>query len=98
MANVITAAQETKRQHPEQFFQSLAMSVLDETSGKLLEYRQLRKHLKLAHIWNISYANELSRLCHGVVKESKPPKKKHVEGTHTLRIIHFKDIPRDIRK
>ena len=77
---------------------SLSMPVLDKPSGQLLEYRQLRKHPKFAHKWNTSYANDLGRLCQGVYKGSKGPKKQHVEVTNTYRIICFEDIPCDRRK
>ena len=40
--------------YPAKFLQSLAMPVLDETSRQLLQYRQLRKNPKFAHIWNTS--------------------------------------------
>ena len=62
-ANVITPTQAAKRRYPEQFTQSLAMPVLDETSGQSLQYRQLIKHPNFEHIWNTFYANELGRLC-----------------------------------
>ena len=66
MASVITPAQASQRQYPAQFLQSLEMPVLNETSGQSLQYRQLCKHPKFAHIWNTSYANELGRLCQGI--------------------------------
>ena len=59
MFNVITPAQAAKQQYPAQFLQSLTIPALEETSGQLLQYRQLRKHLSFAHILNTSYANEL---------------------------------------
>ena len=97
-ANEITIAQASKRQHPAQFLQSLEMHVLDVTSGKSLQYRQLRKHPKFAHIWNTSYANELVRLFQGICKGSKVPKNQQVEGTNTSHIISFEDIPQYRRK
>ena len=71
------------------------MPVLDETSGQSLQYRQLRKHPKFAHIWNTSYANELGRLCQGIGKGSKVPKHQRVEGTNTFRLIKFAYISQD---
>ena len=44
------------------------MTVLDEDTGKLLEYRQLRNHQKYAKIWNQSFTNEMGCLCQGVGK------------------------------
>ena len=73
------------------------MPVLDKTSGKLMQYRQLRKYPKFVHIWNTSYANELGQLCQGIGKGSKGPRQQHVEGTNTFRLIKFADIPQDRR-
>ena len=98
MANVITQTQAAKQRYPAQFLQSLAMTILDETSGQLLEYCQLRKYPKFEHIWNTFYANELGRICQGVGKGSEGPKKQRVEGTNTFRMISFEDIPSDRRK
>ena len=50
MSNIITPAQAAKQQYPAQFLQSMAMPVLNETSGQSLQYCQLRNHLKFAHI------------------------------------------------
>ena len=50
MTNIITPSQAAKQRYPAQFLQSLAMPVLNKTSGQSLQYRQLRKHLKFAHI------------------------------------------------
>ena len=61
-AIAITSAQAAQRRYPAKFLQSLAMPVLDKTSGQLLQYRQLRKHPKFPHIWNTYYANELGQL------------------------------------
>ena len=98
MANVINLAQVAKRRYPAQFLQSLEIIVLDETSGQLLEYRQLHKQPKFFHIWNTSYANKLGRICQGVGKVSKVPKNQRVEVTKNFRIILFEDIPRDRQK
>ena len=69
------------------------MPVLDETSGQSLQYRQLRKHPKFAHIWNTSYTNELGRLCQGIGKGLKVPRQQRVEGTNTFKLIKFADTP-----
>ena len=96
--SVITPAQAAQRRYPYQFLQSLAMPILNKTSGKSLQYCQLLKHPKFAHIWNTSYANELGRLCQGIGQGSKVPKNQSVEGTNTIRLIKFEDIPQDINK
>ena len=41
------------------------MAVLDEDSGKLLNYRQLVRHTKYRDEWNQSSANEFGRLANG---------------------------------
>ena len=74
MASVNTTSQAAQRQYPSKFLQSVAMPVLYKTSRKLLQYCQLLKHLKFAHIWKNSYANELGRLCQGIGQGSKGPK------------------------
>ena len=68
MTNVITPSQVDKRRYSIQFLQSLAMPILDKTSGESLKYCQLLKHPKFAHILNTSYANELGQLCQGIGK------------------------------
>ena len=73
------------------------MPVLDETSGQSLQYCQLLKHPKLAHIWNTSYSNEMGRLCQCIGKGSKGPSQQRVEVTNTFRLIKFSDIPQDIK-
>ena len=98
MASVITPSQAAQQRYPANFLQSLSMPVLDETSRQSLQYRQLHKHSKFAHIWNTSYANELGRLCQGIGQGSKGPKHQRVEGTNTFRLNKFADIPQDRRK
>ena len=69
------------------------MPVLDEETGKTLEYGQLRKHPKYQKVWNGSYSNELGRLCQGVGTGKKGPLQQRTEGTGTFNIIDFNDIP-----
>ena len=89
LASVITPAQAAQQQYPARFLQSLKMPVLDKTSGRSLQYRQLRKYPKFFHIWNTCYANELGRLCQGIRHGSKGLKRQRVEGTNTFRLIKF---------
>ena len=56
------------RKYPAAFLLHLAYPVIDEDTGKSLEYRQLKHHPKLAEIWQRSYSNEMGRLCQGVGK------------------------------
>ena len=82
------------RRYPAAIFQYLALPVLDKETGKLLEYRQLRKDPRYAPIWNPSYANKLGRICQGFGKGTKGPKKQRVAGTDTFRVMHYHDIPK----
>jgi hypothetical protein len=43
-----------------------AMAVMDHDSGKMMNYRQLRKHPKHNKTWTTSSANEFGRLASGV--------------------------------
>ena len=70
----------------------------DPDTGAPLEHRALRRHPKLAQIWDKSYANELGRLCQGIGNGDKGPKEQRVAGTDTFRLIQFVDIPPDRRK
>ena len=65
---------------------------MDEDTGEMLEFRQLRKHPKYKKIWDTSYANELGRLCQGVGKNSTNPMMQRVKGTDTFRVIRYEDI------
>ena len=96
-ASAITPAQAAQRRYRAKFLQILSMPVLDENSGQSPQYRQLRKYPKFAHIWNTSYANELGRLCQGIGTGPKGPRQQHMEGTNTLKLIKFADIPQDRR-
>ena len=70
-----------------QFLESLACPVTNEETGKAMEYRELRQHPKLKHIWETSYANEMGRLCQGIDRGEKGPKWQWVAGTETFRAI-----------
>ena len=76
---------------------SMACPVLDPTTGKELEHRQLRAHPAYKNTWDASYANELGRLCQGIGQSTTDATKKRVEGTNTFRPIQVHDIPKDRR-
>lgn len=67
----------------------IAFAVIDEESGKALEYRDLIKLDKYKDVWSKSYANELGRLTQGV---------RDIPGTNTMFFIHKSEIPEDRRK
>ena len=62
-------------------------AVLDQETGKLLEYRQLLKHPRFRDIWNRSGADEFGRLAQGI--------KGRVKATDTIRFIHKHEVPAD---
>ena len=93
-ANIVTPTMAAARRYPAAIFQYLALLVLDKETGKLLEYRQLRKDPRYVPIWNPSYANELGQLCQGVGKGTNGPKKQQVAGTDTFRVMHYHDNPK----
>ena len=68
-----------------------AYSVLDNDTGKQLNYGQLRKHTKFQGKWNKYFSNEMVRLCQGVGK-GENGLGKIVEGKNTFYIIRFEDI------
>jgi hypothetical protein len=67
-----------------------ALAVMDHNSGKMMNYRQLRKHPKHNKAWTTSSANEFGRLASGVGGR--------VKGTKTIRFIHQDDVPQKQRK
>lgn len=94
----LTAASTASRRFPAAFLQHWAMPVFDPESGQMLEYRQLRNHPTLGHIWNESYSNELGRLCQGIGIGSKGDNNQRVAGTDTFRVIDYSEIPKERRK
>jgi len=62
-----------------------AMAVMDHDSGKMMNYRQLRKHPKHNKTWTTSSANEFGRLASGVGG--------CVKGTKTIRFINHEHVP-----
>ena len=70
-----------------------AVPVLRKETGKTLEFRQLRTHPKYKETWNISYCNELVRLCQGMGHGIGGPQQQRVKGTNTFRITRSEEIP-----
>jgi hypothetical protein len=67
-----------------------ALAVMDHDSGKMMNYRQLRKHPKFNKAWATSSANKFGRLASGVVGR--------IKGMKTIRFIHQDDVPPKRRK
>ena len=63
-------------------------SVLEQETGKQLNYGKLRKHPRLQETWNKSFSNEMGRLCQGVVKGPNG-EGNIIEGTNTFFVIKF---------
>eukprot|EP00970_Alexandrium_tamarense_P007123 scaffold1237_cov194-Alexandrium_tamarense.AAC.1 len=66
-----------------------AFAVIDEETGKPLEYKDLMKLDQYKRIWSTSFANELGRLTQGI---------RDIPGTNTMFYIHKSEIPEDRRK
>ena len=49
-----------------QLLTHVAHSVLDQETGKQLNYGQLRKHPRFKETWNKYFSNEMGILCQGV--------------------------------
>ena len=65
----------------------MANAVLDEKTGKMLNYRQLLQHEELTDDWMLSSSNEYGRLAQGVGSR--------VKGTETIFFIHKHEVPAD---
>ena len=66
------------------FQEYFAHAVIDEATGKSLEYRDLIKDEKLKKIWAKSFTNELGRLAQGI---------REITGTDTIHFIRKEEIP-----
>eukprot|EP00984_Skeletonema_dohrnii_P002295 scaffold797_cov118-Skeletonema_dohrnii-CCMP3373.AAC.10 len=67
-----------------------AMAVMDQETGKMLNYRQLLRDPKYRKDWLISAANEFGRLAQGVGNR--------VKGTNTIKFIRKEDVPKQRMK
>jgi hypothetical protein len=57
-----TAQQAAARHYPLKFLHKAASAILDEETGKLLEYHHLMKHPKYKDVWMKSFGTETCRL------------------------------------
>jgi hypothetical protein len=62
-----------------------AMVVMDNDTGKLLNYRQLMRSNKHKHAWSRSSANEFGRLAQGIGGQ--------ITGTNTIEFIFQHEVP-----
>ena len=75
----------------------LALSVLDPTTGNMLEHCQLRCNPWYKTTWDTLYSNELGHLCQGI-NSGGGPNSNRVAGTTTLFHINYNHIPLHKRK
>ncbi len=75
----------------------LALSVLDPTTGNMLEHFQLRRNPWYKTTWDTSYSNKLCHLCQGI-GSGEIPNSKQVDGTNTFFGINYNNIPSHKRK
>ena len=73
------------------------LSVLDEWTGEVMDYRQLRKHPNYAAPWTTSNPNDVGRLRQGTGRNTEGTGQL-VEGTDTFFIVHYNEIPANRRK
>ena len=65
--------------------EGFAHAIIDEETGKSLEFRHLIKLEKYRDIWMKSFANELGRLAQGI---------RDIPGTDTIDFIPFTEVPK----
>jgi hypothetical protein len=75
----------------------LALSVLDPTTGNMLEHCQLQRDPWYKTTWHTSYTNDLGRLCQGI-GSGEAPSSKHVANTKTFFLINYHNTPLHKRK
>ena len=68
-----------------------AMAVMDQETGKMMNYRQLIRNPKYKEVWSKSSANEFGRLANGIGGRIKNP-------TNTIKFIKESQVPKDRRK
>jgi len=66
-----------------------AGAIIDDETGKSLEYWNLMKSDKYQKLWSISLANEIGRLAQGI---------HDIKCTDTFFFIQKSDIPKDRRE
>jgi hypothetical protein len=64
-----------------------ANAVIDPTTGKALQYRELISNPATKAVWNRSSANEFGRLLQGVGGR--------IKGTNTMKFIHRHQVPKN---
>ena len=60
-------------------------AILDQDTGKKMEYRDLQKHDKYKTIWKKNFTKELAQLAQGL---------REIGGTNTIFFIKHTDLPK----
>eukprot|EP00957_Ditylum_brightwellii_P170370 12967817-Ditylum_brightwellii.AAC.1 len=68
----------------------MANAIIDEETGRSLEYRELITKPQYKKQWTHSLANELGRLAQGL--------KRGIKGTDTIIFTPFEELPHERRK
>eukprot|EP00804_Cyclotella_cryptica_P020407 CCRYP_012629-RA/>CCRYP_012629-RA protein AED:0.27 eAED:0.27 QI:0/0/0/1/0/0/4/0/557 len=68
----------------------IAGAVMDDKTGKLMEYKQLMKRVKYKQTWGRAFGNKIGRLAQGIPGR--------VKGTSTFFFIEQSHIPNDRKK
>ena len=61
-------------------------AVVDESTGKSLEFRHLIKMDKYRNVWMHSFANKLGRLAQGI---------RYIKGAYTIEFIPLSSVPKE---
>jgi hypothetical protein len=80
---------------PNQDYMYRACAVIDEETGKSMEYRDLLKDPKQGETWPRAAANEFGRLFDGVGKNADGTQR--VKGTNTCHWIKKSQVPKGKR-
>ena len=82
-----------RHEQSEQEYKHLASTVIDEETGRQLEYRHLTQHLKFKDDWLKSGANKLYRLFQGSKQETDETQQ--IKGMNTLFWINKSQLPKN---
>ena len=82
-----SAKQAAAQTYPLQFLVDMAAAVLDDKTGKLLEYRHLIQRPKHRKDWVFFFSNEIGSLAQGMPGRNT--------GTNTMHFIHKHDVSAD---
>eukprot|EP00957_Ditylum_brightwellii_P158150 12037686-Ditylum_brightwellii.AAC.1 len=63
----------------------MANAIVDEETGRAMEYRDLIKNPKYMDDWKHSFANEIGQLAQGL--------KRDINGTDTILFVRHDEIP-----